>query len=107
MISVVIPTLNAAATLPRTLQGLTTAAAEGLVQEVIIADGGSDDATLAIADDTGCRVTRCERGRGAQLAAGAKASSGRWLLFLHADTLLEPKWRDVARRFIRAQADGA
>lgn len=102
MISVVIPTLDAAASLPRTLASLAPAAAEGLIREVVVADGGSTDASLAIADSMGCRVVAAERGRGAQLGAGAAAARGDWLLFLHADTALEPGWSAEARDFSRA-----
>lgn len=82
-ISAVIPTLNAAPLLPPLLAQL-----QGL-GEVILADGGSVDAVAALA---GARVITAQRGRGAQLAAGAAAAQGEWLLFLHADTRLEPGW---------------
>ena len=71
MISVVIPTLNSQAGLPAVLARLVPAAVDGLVREVIIADGGSSDGTTAIADQTGARLLACERGRGKQLSAGA------------------------------------
>ena len=94
MISVVIPTLNAQACLPHTLASLVPAAVEGLVREVVIADGGSTDETEKLAEMTGARFVRSKKGRGAQLAAGAKAARGEWLLFLHADTVLEAGWLD-------------
>lgn len=100
MISVVMPTLNAAPYLPRTLAPLVPAVAEGLVRELIIVDGGSGDDTLAIAEEVGARVLVAERGRGRQLRAGAAAAKGEWLLFLHADTALEDEWRRHAARFI-------
>jgi glycosyltransferase involved in cell wall biosynthesis len=54
--------------------------------EVIVVDGGSSDGTLAIAKRCGShRVLTVKDGRGAQLNAGADASSGKLLLFLHAD----------------------
>jgi rSAM/selenodomain-associated transferase 2 len=95
MLSVVIPTLNAAASLPSTLAGL----ADPLVAEIIVSDGGSSDATAALAVRAGARVVEAARGRGAQLAAGAAAARGDWLLFLHADTRLEPGWTAAVRRF--------
>ena len=55
MISVVIPTLNAAKTLPLTLAALAPAAMDGLVRELIIIDGGSSDDTAVIADEAGAR----------------------------------------------------
>jgi rSAM/selenodomain-associated transferase 2 len=81
MISVVIPTLNEAARLPRLLGRL---AAEPTPHEVVVVDGGSDDATVFAAHAAEARVL-CA-GPGQQLAAGADAASGDTLLFLHADS---------------------
>lgn len=106
MISVVIPTLNAERHLARTLTALVPAAVDGLIREVIIADGGSADATAAIADAAGATFISAERGRGQQLRAGARAAKSRWLLFLHADTVLQPPWEEEAVRFIRALDQG-
>lgn len=100
MISVVIPTLNSEATLPRVLSALVHAAVQGLVREVIIADGGSTDDTFEIAEAAGAKFVRAPRGRGSQLAAGAKAAKSAWLLFLHADTVLQPDWdQEVSKLF--------
>lgn len=84
-IDVVIPTLNAAADLERTLAALT-----GL--SVIVSDGGSSDGTLDIAHRFGARVVSSPPGRGVQLAAGAKAAAAPWLFFLHADTVPQAGW---------------
>lgn len=94
MLSIVIPTLNAAATL-----GPCLAALEG-AGEIIVVDGGSTDSTAALAEASGARLVRSPRGRGPQLAAGATAASGDWLLFLHADTRLAQGWREAADRHI-------
>lgn len=102
MISVIIPTLNAAAHLPRALAPLVRPTADGLVKQVVVSDGGSEDETLAIADAAGCDIVRGPRGRGKQLRAGAAAAKGGWLLFLHADTELAPNWADEATRFMRS-----
>jgi rSAM/selenodomain-associated transferase 2 len=102
MISVVIPTLDAESHLGRTLTALVPAAVDGLVREVIIADGGSTDATAAIAEAAGATFISVERGRGQQLRAGACRAKSRWLLFLHADTVLQPPWEEDAIRFMRA-----
>jgi glycosyltransferase involved in cell wall biosynthesis len=50
-------------------------------------------------------VVEAPRGRGTQLAAGAAAASGEWLLFLHADTRLGPGWAGAARHFIADAAN--
>jgi rSAM/selenodomain-associated transferase 2 len=102
MISIVIPTLNAAAHLPRALAPLVPATAAGVVKQVIVSDGGSSDDTLAIAEAAGCDVVGSAPGRAKQLRAGAAAAKGKWLLFLHADTTLSPEWADAATAFMAA-----
>lgn len=100
MISVVIPTLDAERTLQRALAPLVPAAVEGLVREVVVADGGSTDRTLEFADDAGARIVRTERGRGVQLAAGCAAARGGWLLVLHADTALADGWQAAVAQHV-------
>ena len=90
-LSIVIPTLYAAAFLPRTLAALTGA------DELIVVDGGSTDGTPAVARTLGATVLAAPRGRGGQIAAGIEAASHPWLLILHADTRLPARWRDAAR----------
>ncbi len=87
-ISVVIPTRNAAATLPACLRSLEPGAA--LIREIIVVDGGSTDATTSLA--AGAAVISAPPGRGGQLRAGVLAGSGTFLLLLHADTELSPDW---------------
>ena len=96
-VSVIIPTLNAADTLPRLMGQLRAA-----VEEIIVADGASSDETVAIARAAGARVIAAPRGRGIQLAAGAGAASGDWLLFLHADCRLAPGWETALADFTAA-----
>jgi len=98
-LSVVIPTLNAAATLPEALDTLHRSA---VVREVVVADGGSADETVALARSADARVVAAARGRGSQLAAGAAAAAGGWLLFLHADCRLEPGWESAVGTFLTA-----
>ncbi|NOG71660.1 TIGR04283 family arsenosugar biosynthesis glycosyltransferase [Roseicella sp. DB1501] len=100
-LSIVIPTLNAAATLGPVLAACAKARAEA-VAEIILVDGGSRDGTVAVARAAGCRVIEAPRGRGPQLAAGARAANGDWLLFLHADTRPAPGWSGIARGFMAA-----
>lgn len=108
MISVVIPTRNAEAGLAATLTALVPAAVEGIVREVIVADGGSGDRTLAIVDQAGATlVTAGQTGRGPQLKAGAEAARYPWLLFLHADTVLDSGWQQEAENFIASVESGS
>ncbi len=101
MISVVIPTLNAERTLADTLTGLVSAAVDGLVREVIIVDGGSSDRTRDIADMAGADVVDSQSGRGRQLMCGAASARFPWLLFLHADTVLQDGWETEAVALMR------
>lgn len=99
MLSVVIPTLNAAPSLAATLASLPPA-------EVVVVDGGSQDDTAALAGAHGARVVHSSRGRGLQLARGAAAATGDWLLFLHADTRLTPEARAAALAYAYAGNSG-
>lgn len=103
MISVVIPTFDAERTLQQTMAPLVAAAVEGLVRQVVVADGGSTDATLELAEDAGATIVRTARGRGVQLAAGCAAAKGDWLLVLHADTELGEGWERAAADHINRQ----
>lgn len=103
MLSVVIPTWQAAALIPVTLEAVTRA---GLAGEVVVADGGSTDGTRALAVGAGARVIEAPRGRGPQLAAGAAAAKGDWLLFLHADTIPGTGWAAAVAAFMDDPANG-
>jgi rSAM/selenodomain-associated transferase 2 len=98
VLSIVIPTLNAANVLGPTLEAL--AAAGQLPHEVIVADGGSIDDTPLIAINGGAILLEAQRGRGRQLAAGAAAAAGDWLLFLHADTQPQAGWAQPVQAFM-------
>jgi rSAM/selenodomain-associated transferase 2 len=106
MISVIIPTLNAERTLAHTLAALVPAVVEGIVQEAILADGGSTDETRVIAEAAGTHLIDARRGRGLQLQAGASQARADWLLFLHADTVLEPGWAAEAQSFMERVESG-
>ena len=89
MLTIVIPALNAAASLGGCLAALDGA------DEILIVDGGSTDDSAGIAERAGASVIAAPRGRGAQLRAGGGAARGDWLLFLHADTRLGAGWREA------------
>jgi rSAM/selenodomain-associated transferase 2 len=107
MISVIIPTLNAEGGLAACLTSLVHATVEGVVREVIVVDGGSTDRTAEIVDQSGATLIRSAPGRGSQLRAGAEQARMPWLLFLHADTVLEPGWERDAGVFIDRADAGA
>ena len=97
-LSVVIPALNEAGRIARTLAAVR---AQSGFDEVIVADGGSVDATRRIAEPF-ARVILAPRGRALQMNAGAASATGDVLFFLHADTLPPP---DGAVAIRRALAD--
>jgi rSAM/selenodomain-associated transferase 2 len=102
VLSIVIPTLDAGDTLGATLAALGEAAFE---TEAIVADGGSRDATRAVAERAGARFVAAPRGRGTQLAAGAAAAAGAWLLFVHADTVPAAGWAATVEGFMADPAN--
>lgn len=100
-LSVVIPTLDAAALLPQTAEALLEGVSSGLIRELVLSDGGSTDETRQVAEELGAVWTEGSAGRGGQLRRGVDASSGDWLLLLHADTQLSPGWAEAAYRHMR------
>ncbi len=97
-LSVIMPTLDAARHLPATLAALADDGAGGDFA-IVVADGGSTDGTPALARGAGAHVVAAPRGRGPQLAAGAAAATGDWLLFLHADSRPAAGWRAAVAAF--------
>ena len=106
-LSIVIPTLQAESGLPRLLEALIEGLPSGLIREVIVSDGGSQDATCAIAEAAGAQVLTGPPSRGGQLRRGCDAARGDWLLVLHADTLPDPGWAEVVADHIAASDDPA
>jgi rSAM/selenodomain-associated transferase 2 len=98
-LSIIIPTLNEARSIAATLDAV--ARVRGRV-EVIVVDGGSSDGTLERMRERGARVIASERGRGAQMHAGARMAKGEAIWFLHADTIPPV---DAAERIIEALRD--
>ena len=98
-LSVVVPVLNEAPGIEAMLQALAPLTARGA--QVVVADGGSADASMALARAAGAQIVRAPRGRALQMNTGAQQASGELLLFLHADTRLPPN----ADRLIRQALD--
>ncbi|KIC34322.1 TIGR04283 family arsenosugar biosynthesis glycosyltransferase [Leisingera sp. ANG-S5] len=103
-VSIVIPTLNAEGELPAALEHLMEGLAAGLIRELVVSDGGSTDATRAIAEASGAEWITGTSSRGGQLRRGCAAAQGEWLLVLHADTHLEAGWAaSVAQHLAEGQ----
>ncbi len=86
LLSIVIPSLNEAKTLTSSLHRLQALRRQGV--EIIVADGGSSDSSTTDIEGLADQLLDCAKGRALQMNSGANAASGRWLLFLHADTEL-------------------
>ena len=104
MISVIIPTLNDERRLVAALAPLVPAAMEGLVRELICADGGSTDATFDIADDAGAVFLNLEGDASARIAAASARAKGPWLLTLDPNVRLEFGWESAALKHMNAHA---
>ena len=85
-LSIVVPALNEAPVIEAALAALAPLRARG--HEVVLADGGSEDATRELAKPLADRIVVAPRGRARQMNAGAAEANGDALLFLHADTRL-------------------
>lgn len=95
-LSIIIPALNEADTLGRTLSSLTPAA-----HEILVVDGGSSDGTGEIALEHGAKLVVSRRGRGIQQDKGARQAKGEVFLFLHADTLLPNGFDDLVKDVLK------
>ncbi|MEZ4279466.1 MAG: TIGR04283 family arsenosugar biosynthesis glycosyltransferase [Myxococcota bacterium] len=98
-ISVVIPTLEEAERIGALVRSLRQ---DGV--EIIVVDGGSRDATAALAREAGARVLESTRGRAVQLRRGSQNANGDLILFLHADTRLPEGWQAAVRGAMREPA---
>ncbi len=101
MISVVIPTLDEERYIAETISSVKKAADI----EVIVADGGSSDRTPEIAEQYADKLVISEKGRGAQMNAGAANAEGESLLFLHGDTVLPENWDELVKDVLKKSAD--
>jgi len=96
-ISIIIPALNEAASLPISLKTIQTATNV----EVIVVDGGSLDATIQVAEALGAKAINSTAGRSRQMNLGADVASGDILLFLHADTNLPIEFDRLVRQTLQ------
>ncbi len=84
-VSIILPTWNEADGIAETIRSLRSQHP----YEIIVVDGGSTDATVALAREADCVLTS-EPGRARQMNLGAANARGDYLLFLHADCRLQP-----------------
>jgi glycosyltransferase involved in cell wall biosynthesis len=99
-LSVVLPTLNAARTLPACAAALMEGLADGVVRELVVSDGGSTDGTLTIARALGAEVVEAPAGQ--EVARGVAAARGDWLLILRPDLMPDPGWTVAVRAHMAA-----
>ena len=104
IISVIIPTYNEEAQIKATIQKLWQYDENNLIKEIIVADGGSTDKTITIAQKEGVKIVISpKKGRAAQMNYGASFATGEILYFLHADTIPP---RNFTRDIANAMAQG-
>ncbi|MCG9916233.1 MAG: cell wall biosynthesis glycosyltransferase [Phenylobacterium sp.] len=89
MITVIVPSRASAEPLAGLLAALVPAAVDGLVREVIVADGDADPATAALCEDAGATLLR------GSIAAAAAVAKGNWLLILSPDMQFPSRWIEV------------
>jgi glycosyltransferase involved in cell wall biosynthesis len=104
MLTTIIATHESERTLVPTLAALVPGSTAGLLNEVIVADGGSGDATAEVADFAGCRFISSHEPLGARLKAAAASARTPWLMFLRAGCVPEPGWVVAAERFMQTAA---
>lgn len=107
MLSVIIATQDSERPLLATLAALVPGATEGLVSEVILADGGSRDDTAVVADVAGCNLLVVEGAPGRRLKKAAATARAPWLLFLRPGIVLDSAWIGATRRFVERQFQGS
>jgi rSAM/selenodomain-associated transferase 2 len=101
-ISIIIPVLNEVGTIEKVLASTQTSTNV----EAIVVDGGSVDGTLELAQTLGVKVLSAPTGRAGQMNVGALAATGEILLFLHADTLLPPRFDTMVRTALKLPKQG-
>lgn len=94
---------NEEATLAHCVHSIRESSKTLALPEVVVADGGSADGTVALARSIRTQVVRCNAGRGTQMNAGVHIARGSTLLFLHADCQLPPGWQAAVETATRPQ----
>ena len=109
MFSAIISTRNSERSLVPTLSALVPAAAAGLLAEVVVTDGGSQDGTAEVADIAGCRFTCSTEPLGTRLKAATATVRSPWVLFLRAGAVPQPGWIAATEHFMQTAelSDGA
>ena len=100
MLSVIIPTLNCERVLVPTLASLVSGAAAGTVRDVIIADGGSHDATRDVADLAGCEILALQAPLPERLRAATAKARANWVMYLRPGVVLDANWAGEVTSFI-------
>lgn len=107
-LSIIIPAYNAEDVLPVCLSSLMPGLEAGLIRELVLVDGGSEDQTRRLAEGAGATVLNAPaKGRAAQLRHGVEHARGDWFLFLHADTALSHDWAERAKAHVTERKDKA
>ena len=99
MISIIIPTRNAERGLENCLDALRPARQSGLIGEVIVVDASSIDTSVVLAERHECVTLSSAPGRATQMHFGAQHARSSWLMFLHADVILEAGWEREVHDF--------
>ncbi len=102
MLSAIIATYESERSLVPTLSALVPGAAAGLISGVVIADGGSRDATAEVAEIAGCRFIASTDPIGARLKEAAAATRTPWLMFLRAGAVPQHGWIEATDQFMEA-----
>jgi rSAM/selenodomain-associated transferase 2 len=108
MISIIIPAYQEQENIGKTVAYLRQAAPTDHLAEIIVVDGGSQDATLLAAANAGAKAfTSPQKGRAAQMNAGAAIATGEILYFLHADSLPPPSFAtDIVQAIMQGYVAG-
>ncbi len=99
-LTIIIPCLDSADRILPTLECLVEPTVSGLIKQVIIADGGSIDATNDLAEQVGADFISCPKGRGIQCKIATIYAKANWLLFIHDDSILSDEWDRIVSQFI-------